>query len=170
MKEIELKFEIEDYNVAKSRIENAGAEYKDKYQQADLWLDTKDGRLRREGKGLRIRQENEKVILTLKSKIAYGKFKEVEELELELGDFETALGIFRELGFEPCSETRKVREDWKLGNVKVSLDKVEGLGVFLELEGSRREIEQVIKKLGLESSQRITKHYTTLKEERKIES
>jgi len=166
MKEIELKFEIKDARAIKSKIKNIGAKYKGKYQQVDLWFDTKDGRLRREGKGLRIRQENEKAILTLKTELVCDRVREAEELELELSDFETALGIFKKLGFKICSEIRKERRDWKLGNLKVSLDKVEGLGIFLELEGSRREIEQVIKKLGLESSQRITKHYMMLKEER----
>lgn len=167
MKEIELKFKVEeDYGVFKSKIEKTGVKYRGKYQQTDIWLDTKDGRLRQERKGLRIRQQNGKATLTLKSKQVYGKFREAEELEVVIDDFKKTFGIFGELGFEIYIKIKKEREIWKLGDIEVCLDKVEDLGVFLELEGSKKGIEEAIKRLGLKTSARITKHYGELYKER----
>lgn len=168
MKEIELKFEIENYNEIRSRIEKVDAEYKGNYRQIDLWLDTKDWRLRHEGKGLRIRRQNSSTVLTLKDKQAYAEVREAEELEVRIDNFEKTFEIFKRSGFLVDMEIDKEREVWKHGGVEVCLDKVKDLGTFLELEGPREDIERVIKELKLENLPRITKHYGQLIEERNI--
>ncbi len=168
MKEIELKFKIKNYNNTRLKIESTGAEYKGKYRQLDLWLDTKNKRLKREKEGLRIRQQNNKSVLTFKkTEQSDGKFREAEELETEISDPKTALEIFKRLGFETRVEIRKEREVWKLGKVEISLDGVKDLGTFLELEGSKENIEKVITKLGFKSLSRIIKHYGELQEEKR---
>ena len=168
MKEIELKFKIKNYNNTRLKIESVGAEYKGKYKQLDLWLDTKNKILRHEKKGLRVRQQDNKSVLTFKKTDQHdGKFRETEEIETEISDPKITLEIFKRLGFETDVEIRKEREIWKLSKVEVCLDRVKDLGIFLELEGSRENIEKVIKNLDLKNLSRIIKHYGELQEEKR---
>jgi adenylate cyclase class 2 len=168
MKEIELKFKIKNYNNTRLKIESVGAEYKGKYRQLDLWLDTKNRRLKREKEGLRVRQQDNKTVLTFKKiEQSDGKFREAEEIETKISNPTITLEIFKRLGFETDVKIRKEREIWRIGKVEICLDKVKDLGIFLELEGSRKDIEEVIKKLGFKNLPRIIKHYKELQEEKR---
>ena len=167
MKEVELKFKIPDNgNLVKSKIKKSKAKYGGKYVQIDLWFDTEDKQLRREGKGLRVRRQNGKTTLTLKGKQTFGEVREAEEQEVAVDNFEEILKILGGLGFVVDVEIRKERKVWKLGEVAIALDKVDGLGTFLELEGPQGEIEKTIKILGLESLPRTSQHYGQLLEEK----
>lgn len=167
MREIEVKFEIEDIETIRHKIESIGARYEGMYPQIDIWFDTPDEALKKKGCGLRLRLQGEEATLTLKEKLVVGKsVREGEEHEIEVGDFDKAKEILEKLGFQERLSYQKEREEWVIENVSIVLDRVENLGVFLELEGAKEDIEEVIKKLGLEKAQRITEHYGQIYEKR----
>lgn len=167
MREIEVKFEIENIEAVKHKIESIGARYEGLYPQLDIWFDTREEILKRKGCGLRLRLQGEEATLTLKEKLVVGKLvREAEEHEVGVDDFDKTKEILEKLGFQEKLSYQKEREEWVIENVSIILDRVENLGVFLELEGAKEDIEEVIKKLGLEKAQRITEHYGQIYEKR----
>jgi len=167
MREIEVKFEIEDIEIIKHKIESIGARYEGMYSQIDIWIDTLEGTLEGRGCGLRLRLQGEEVTLTLKEKLVVGELvREGEEYEVGVDNFDKTKEILEKLGFQEKLSYQKEREEWVIENVSIVLDNVENLGVFLELEGAKENIEEVIKKLGLEKAQRITEHYGQIYEKR----
>jgi adenylate cyclase class 2 len=84
-----------------------------------------------------------------------------EELEIEVGDFDTAVLIFQRLGFKPVQVYEKYRETFQLADVEVVLDEMP-FGNFLELEGSEEGIKTAVASLGLDWSQRLTTNYLAI--------
>lgn len=84
-----------------------------------------------------------------------------EEIEMEIGDLEKMTAILARLGFRSVAKVRKKRKEYVIEGVTVSLDSVEGLGDFVELEiqgedaiegGSR--LEKLRDRIGLVGSER----------------
>ena len=125
---------------------------------------------------LRLRRTKSRVEVTYKGpKRIIGGAKERLELTVSVDDGEAADAILRSLGFKPVLDVVKEREYYRLGDVEVSLDRVEGLGCFVEIEyrgsGSREEaarsIEEAAAALGLSEKPRIYKSYLELILERR---
>lgn len=57
-----------------------------------------------------------------------------EELETEVGDTSTICLILKRLDFKEIVTVRKERIEWSNGITKVALDRVQGLGDFIEVE------------------------------------
>ncbi len=163
MREIEVKFEVKDIRAIKQKIKKIGAKYKGKHSQLDIWFDTLEKSLGKKRTGLRLRRQEGKTMLTVKGKQVFGKsFREAEESEVRVSDFDKTRKMLAELGFQRELIIKKEREVWERGNLSIVLDRVEDLGTFLELEGSKRDIEKAIKDLGLEKARRIIDHYGQL--------
>ena len=56
------------------------------------------------------------------------------ELETEVSDIDALVKIFVRLNFEEIIVVDKKRWSWKLGNAEISIDRVKGLGDYIELE------------------------------------
>lgn len=84
-----------------------------------------------------------------------------EEINLDIGEAKTARDIFERLGFRPVQEVRKRRTVYRLGPFIASVDTLDQLGTFVELEGVGDEIEPLrdaalalVKRMGLERTER----------------
>jgi adenylate cyclase class 2 len=165
MREIEVKFEIKDIRAIRRKIKRIGAKYRGKQLHLDIWFDTKSGALKKKKIGLRLRRQNGKALLTLKtSQVIDRSMREAEETEIQVKNFEKAKEVLKKIGFQERTLVQKEREVWQKKGVEFVLDKVKDLGTFLELEGSRRkDIEEAI--IGLENASRIVAHYVRLLEE-----
>ncbi|MGC9108066.1 MAG: class IV adenylate cyclase, partial [Infirmifilum sp.] len=74
------------------------------------------------------------------------------ELGVVVDNFDSLLTILKKLGFHEVARIKKDREFYLFNGVEVSLDKVEDLGSFVELEdkGAGEEgIKKVAETLGL---------------------
>lgn len=163
MKEIEVKFKIKDIDAIKRKIKKIGIQYKGRFSLIDTWFDTPNKQLRKKKRGLRLRLQGRKKILTFKrDEILNHLVREAEEIEVDINDSNRIRRIIEGLGFQEDLIIKKEREVWLIGKLEIVLDRVEGLGTFLELEGSKKDIEEVVKKLGLEKTHRITVHYSQL--------
>jgi len=121
---------------------------------------------------LRIRRHGERPPeLTYKGpKRVVGGAKTRQEETVTLSDGEAMHRILLALGFRPVATVVKTRRYYRLGDVLVTLDKVEGLGCFLEAEyqGSGRPeeaiqaIEGALARLGVEKLPRTTLSYLEL--------
>ena len=95
------------------------------------------------------------------------------ELETEVGDQVIVTQIFEALGYHPVSPSViKVRHEYAMERMHACVDRVEGLGDFLELEivvsderekeAAIREISGVLEKLGYSLEDTIRNSYLGL--------
>lgn len=166
MREIEVKFKIEDSEPIKAKINKLAATYRGRCFQVDRWMDTEDDQLKKRGWGLRLREENGRATFTFKGELIEGeRFREQKEIEVEVKDCKKMRKILEGLGYKERYILRKEREKWEKEDLEIVLDRVENLGTFLELEGNKKRIEEAIRNLGLKKAERITEHYGEIYEE-----
>ena len=91
-------------------------------------------------------------------------YKIREEHEVCISNQEEVSRIFAALGFRPCFRYEKFRTTYRLPgmkNLKVEVDETP-IGLFLELEGPRREIDRAARRLGFARAEYINKSYGAL--------
>lgn len=120
---------------------------------------------------LRVRTENDsRVIFNLKRSVT-GQLDSIEH-EVVVDNADEIRAIIAELGFELYSDLTKTRQKGKVGDVELCFDKVEGLGVFLELEklvdqdaqadSVLEELWKIAASLGLSRDDNVTDGYDVL--------
>ena len=162
--EVEVKFLVDELPQWRERLLEVGAVLeKARVYERNVRLDTADHALLKKLQLLRVRQD--KVVrVTFKAPgpadlVSEAKVR--EELEMEVGDFDTAVLIFQRLGFAPVQVYEKYRETFQVGDVEAVLDEMP-FGNFLELEGSESGIKTAVATLGLDWKQRLTTNYLAI--------
>ncbi len=149
--EIEVKAKIDNVEEIKEKILVSGGILISKNLIKDFSLDFEDGRLQKRDCVLRVRVfENGEGILTFKGpRKADGQYKIREELEVRVDDGINVVKIFERLGFRVTFRIDRIREIYEFRDekVRVMLDVFPEIGAFIEVEGNKRGIEKVIKKL-----------------------
>jgi adenylate cyclase, class 2 len=159
-REIKLRFDsVDDARRAVARLGAAPA--RPRRLQEDLLLDTAAGVLLGRGCLLRIRRDGDANALTWKGPVLASEMKLREEFETNVGDSQTALRIFGELGFEPRFRYQKYREEFLLDGLTIAIDETP-LGVFVELEGNERAIAQAAAGMGRGPGDYVRASYRTL--------
>ena len=162
--EVEVKFLVDDLAGWRDRLLAAGAVLvKPRVYEQNVRLDTADQALLQKWQLLRLRQDTA-VRLTFKGPVPEDVVSEAkvrEELEVTVGDFDTAVLIFERLGFAPVQVYEKYRETFQLVGVEVVLDEMP-FGNFLELEGSEVGIRTAAAILGLDWDKRLTTNYLAI--------
>jgi predicted adenylyl cyclase CyaB len=155
--EIELKFEIKNPSVIRQKLKELKAKFIGKAFERAFQLDTKNKDLRKKGVFLRVRT-GFKTTLTLKKRLENKRFKEREEIELEISDPGKMRIILENLGFTWFRVMEKYREKWQLGSAEVTIDRLP-MSYYVEIEGKEKVIEKIAKNLGFDISNGITKTY-----------
>jgi len=162
--EIEVKFLVDDLAAVRRRLETLGAGlHKPRVYERNIRLDNPWDGLRLQGKLLRLRQDAT-ARLTYKGEpqTAFDSEARVrEELEIEVGDFQTTLELLQRIGFEPKQVYEKYRETFHFGRVEVVLDELP-FGDFVELEGDDDAIQASAAALGLDWGRRILTNYLAI--------
>jgi adenylate cyclase, class 2 len=157
--EIEVKFFLPDSNAVRENILKLGARSLGRFFEVNIRFENRDKSLIKKNALLRLRKDN-RVILTYKSEpeLADLNFKVFRELEVEVSDFDVMKSILTSLGF--CAEQvyEKWRETLVLQDTHFCLDTMP-FGTFLEIEGNRKNIPDMARKLGLEWEDRILFNY-----------
>ena len=83
---------------------------------------------------LRIRTTNNDTFITYKGPKLNEKAKTRKEVEMTIESAEKAKDIFTELGFKPARIVKKNRQYYTYENFEISLDDVEGLPPYMEIE------------------------------------
>jgi len=169
--EIEAKLKVDSLEEIERKLVEADAEFRQEQRQIDNYFDDANRTLTKADECLRLRRQltgdDDKVFLTYKGAREKGKFKKRQEIEIEVGDFDSAQRLLSVLGYEKALVFEKKRRIWQLGECEVALDELPLLGSFLEIEGPDGEkIVDVQKKLGLENLPHISESYATLMEEK----
>ena len=83
---------------------------------------------------LRIRTTNNDTFITYKGPKLNEKAKTRKEVEMTIESAAKASDIFTEIGFTPARTVRKSRQYYRYENFEISLDDVEGLPPYMEIE------------------------------------
>jgi adenylate cyclase, class 2 len=149
LKEIEVKILGIDVEEVEEKLKEIDAEKVFDGELVSIYFDFPDKRLEKEGKVLRLRKKDEKVILTYKKLISQDEAKIMDENEFEIPDLDLMKKIFKEIGLFPLYEFKKHRTTYKLDRIHFEIDKYPDIPVFLEIEApDLEEIDEMVSKLG----------------------
>jgi len=162
--EVEVKFLVDDLAAVRDRLLAFGARiHKPRVYERNVRFDSPWDGLRTQGKLLRLRQDAI-ARLTFKGEPQTPVESEArvrEELEVEVGDFQTTQALLERVGFEPKQVYEKYRETFIFGRAEVVLDEMP-FGDFVELEGEEASIQAAAAALGLDWDLRILANYLAL--------
>lgn len=139
--EVEQKFAVAGLEEVASRLSALGATWGEVRHESDLYFAHPARDFERTDEALRIRTVGLCASLTYKGPKVDATTKTRHEIDLPLPDA-AAAEAFRQLlealGFRPVAEVRKARRKalvtWLARQVEVSLDTVENVGTYVELE------------------------------------
>jgi adenylate cyclase, class 2 len=137
--EIEAKFLDVNLEEMRKKLKALGATlvYSEALVRQKVF-DYPDFRLDKDSSWLRLRQENEKVILTLKKWEKEG-IHGMKEIETKVESFEETERLLRAIGMIIKSTQEKKRELWKLDDVEFMIDTWPWVPTFIEIEGNSEE-------------------------------
>ena len=115
-----------------------------------------------QGRALRLRRVNGRALLTFKQRFpGTSSIKHQREEETEVADADALAAILRSLEFRPALVYEKRRTRWQLGKAEIAMDELP-FGLFMEIEGSEKDITQVEKQLGAEGLPAVIETYPML--------
>lgn len=132
--EIEIKAYCDDLIDAGKAIKGLGGIYAGTLHETDTYFNHPVRDFNVTDEALRIRREGKSAKLTYKGPKLSGRSKTRHEKELVLPDGDSMEEVLLLLGFTKAGVVSKTRELYKLDDVAICLDEVDGLGSFIELE------------------------------------
>ncbi len=173
MIEVEIKVKIDDKDKVVEQLKKLGFKFIKKKFQEDIYFNGIDRDFKETDEALRIRDEDGNFFVTYKGKKIDKISKTREEIEVKIEDKEKMRQIFKKLGFKEVPPIRKIREIYRKGDMEASIDEVEGLGLFLELEKVisnindkdevLEEMMDILKALNISKDNIIRKSYLELR-------
>ncbi len=138
MYEVEVKVPADIETVAE-RLNELGAEKVDTVVQTDTYYDAPHRNFVETDEAFRVRRETRKgetnAKVTYKGPLLEAESKSREEFETGVENGDDIDAIVQRLGFEPAATVRKNRRVYKVREYDVTLDAVDGVGEFVEVEG-----------------------------------
>jgi len=174
--EAEVKLALEGDRHARllARLAELGAVAGPEHLQSDVYLAHPSRDFAATDEALRLRHDGDELRVTWKGPKLDPPRKTREEIEFALAtDGDTAALLFERLGFRAVATVAKRRVEWRLPGpddaVVVSIDDVEGLGRFCEVEvaaedvaSGRRALDGALRRLGLADAAPIAESYLEL--------
>ncbi len=175
MYEVELKVRATHDGVT-DRLEALGADPLGTARQEDTYYDPPHRDFAESDEALRVRREtrgdgDQQAFLTYKGSLVDDVSKTRPEAETAVADESAIAAILENLAFEPAAIVRKHRERYSLDGFTVTLDTVDGLGEFVEIEAettveteadiesARQSATAVLERLGLDDRESIRTSY-----------
>jgi len=166
MLEVEIKVRIEIEEI-KEKLSKLGAKLINEEHQIDTYFHHPCRDFKKSDEALRVRMVAGQYFLAYKGKKLDSQTKTRKEIEIKVD--KRVFNLLQSLAFSPVIKVEKQRSFYKWSNLRIFLDKVEGLGEFLEIEGDswedRERIFQLLDKLGIQRNKPIRKSYLELIEE-----
>ncbi len=141
MIEVEIKLPIPEADNLKAKLLNLGFRESGYLQEHDTYFDNPEGSIRANGQALRVRVTKDpetgkaSAQINFKGKKLDRQTAARQELETGVEDGAVCREILRAIGYVPVApEVRKERRMLCMDQVTACLDRVDGLGDFLELE------------------------------------
>ncbi len=179
MIEAEIKLPAADLAGIRMKLLKMGFKETLLIEERDTYFDNRQGDIRANGQALRVRETKDRRTGKSRAQINF-KGKKLddctmtrEELETGVEDGEICRNILRAIGYIPADpEVRKDRIMLQKESVTACLDKVYGLGEFLELEiladseekkdAAPGQIESILNGLGYQISDTVRTSYLSM--------
>jgi adenylate cyclase class 2 len=174
MYEVELKVRA-SHGPVRARLDALGAERVGAVSQTDTYYDAPHRDFAETDEALRIRREERPdgatTRLTYKGPLIEAASKTRRAAETAVDDAEALAAVLDGLGFSPAAVVEKERDRYALDGYTVTLDTVDGLGEFVEIdrEAPESELEAVregaverLRDLGLDPDDQIRTSYLGL--------
>ena len=191
MYEVEIKVPA-DVEAVRDRLRDAGAERVDARRQRDVYYDAPHRDFAETDEALRLRRESplpdgigsdaetpsaadpaaETTKVTYKGPLLDAGSKTRVEHETAVDDGEAMADALSGLGFEPAAVVEKRREFWSFAGFTVTLDAVDGVGEFVEIErevddedaieSTRDDALEALDRLGLDGDSQVRTSYLEL--------
>ena len=168
MIEVEVKVRAPHTEV-EGRLEELGAVRVADKTQKDTYFAAPHRDFAQTDEALRVRHEDGEAYMTYKGPKLDEETKTREEHETQVGDAEEARSIFESLGFEEFGTVKKQRTVYEFDGATVTLDDVECLGEFVEVEleaegdaeteGARKSILKTLESLDLDPDDSVRDSY-----------
>ncbi len=146
MYEVEVKVRA-DHETVRSHLSELGADSVGTVTQVDTYFDAPHREFVETDEALRIRRETEddetNARLTYKGPLVEAESKTREEVEAAVANGDDVRAILESLGFSPAATVRKERERFQHGEFTITLDSVDDVGEFVEVE-THAESEDVV--------------------------
>jgi adenylate cyclase class 2 len=163
MIEVEVKAKIDSFDEMEKRLDEIGAVKAKKEFQEDIYFASPIVDFAKTDEALRIRTTKENdgvnIFITYKGPKIDKKSKTRKEIEMGIDDAQKCLDIFEAIGFEKVRAVRKNRQYYNYENFEISLDDIEGLDPYMEIEialndgedysDAQNSIFQLFEKLGI---------------------
>jgi adenylate cyclase, class 2 len=167
--EIEIKLRIVNPRKLKRAIKLLGfQQLSRRVHERNTLFDFEDGSLRNAGCALRLRTAGRENLLTFKgASHPSKKYKIRREIETTIGDPGQLVAILKAIGMRPVLSYEKYRTAYSAGGglqarpAKLAWDET-AAGNYLELEGSRRWIDGIARRLGFSEKEYLTTSYVAL--------
>ncbi len=138
MIEVEIKAKLYSKMETLNNIKKIGGVYSHTEKQHDIYFNAPHKDYKDTDEALRIRvipkDDDFERILTYKGPKIDSKSKTRKEIEVQIGDTEKMTDILINLGFKPTAVVDKVRRIFNYEDYTITLDKLEGLGYYMEIE------------------------------------
>src|SRR5882672_670542 len=160
--EIEKKYQLTQKRrvAVERRLDEIGASSRPvEFEENTLY---RGGRIELGSCALRLRRVGSRAILTFKRRLpSKSSIKHQQEEETEVANAEAAHAILTALGFRPALVYEKRRTRFNLGRAEIVIDELP-FGLFMEIEGTEKEIARVEAKLGIEDLPAVMETYPML--------
>jgi len=166
--EIEIRAKIKNIKTAERCIVGLGAKLVKQKRQIDKYFG-EINLFKKLGYSflMRVRNEGDKKFLTYKG--AESKIDGVwEEYEFNIDNEIMAEAMLKAMGLEKIIEVKKNRVEYKLDDLTICLDTIEGLGCFIEIESQndndidKDKLKKIMDKLNIKENQIAHKGYVTM--------
>ena len=158
MLEVELKVKIPSLGPVREHLERKHAQSGGNVHEHDIYYNAPHRDFGQTDEAVRVRYTDDHAVVTYKGpKIKKFGLKAREELNFAVESGETFETMLDRLGFTRTLEVNKWRETYRIGAASVSLDTVDGLGTFAEIEviaedetdNPTDQIERIAKEIGV---------------------
>jgi len=161
--ELEVKFRCDSVQRVMSKALELGFILKKKKHQIDTYFIVNKKTKYGTRDYLRIREDLSSNSLSLDYHKVLSEL-ETDETEIKIVDKEGIIKILELLGYDIVCVVNKIREQYEKDNVVITVDKVEGLGNFVEIEineeltdSNRNKIYSIATNLELMEKDRVSK-------------
>jgi len=171
MYEVEVKVAA-DLQAVAERLDELDATLTGDVVQVDTYYDAPHREFAETDEALRVRRETRagdtEARITYKGPLVEAESKTRKEFESGVDDGEAADAIFEHLGFEVAATVEKDRRFYRYDGYTVTLDAVEGVGEFVEVEfetdedgveAAREGAYEVLRDLGLDPDEQTRTSY-----------
>ena len=138
MIEVEVKAKIDNFEDMEKRLNELGASKTKKEFQEDIYFNSPVVDFAESDEALRIRttrqNDEEHIFITYKGPKIDSKSKTRKEIEMGIEEAQKCSEIFEAIGFRKVRTVTKNRQYYTYENFEISLDDVENLDPYMEIE------------------------------------